>query len=673
MIKNSYVLLILLMAYTANAQDFKFGKITKEELQEKVYAKDSSASAVVLNRYVRVYYKYVQSAGFQVIRQVHEKVKIYNKEGFDYATVSEKLYQGDSNSESFSSLKANTYNLVDGAVVKTKLKGSDTFMEELSKYYNEKKFTLPNLKEGSVVEYQYQVSSPFAYSIDEIALQYDIPIQEQEVTVAIPEFYSFKINTKGYLNVVPKSSKKNGKITYNTRNRSSLGSAGYGAKTQSFSSGAIDYLTNVNVFKMQDVPAIKEEPYTNNINNYRSSVNYEIQFVKFPNEIGKSYANTWKAVAKTIYQSDKFGSQIKFNNYFKKDLQKLLIDKNTAEEKIAAIFSYVQNRMSWNTYIGKYTDEGVKEAYKKQSGNVADINLMLVGMLREAGLKADPVLISTRNNGVPLFPTREGFNYVVASAELNGQNILMDACNKYTVPNLLPTTTLNWQGRIIRKDGSSESISVIPKKLSKKETFMNVNLSENGDIDGKQRERYSSYHAYLFRNKNNSVSEEDYLDKKENNNNGIEISNYEVKNKKVRGKPIVESFDFNLESQADAIGDKMYISPLFFHTEEENPFKLDERNYPVDFIFPWSDKYIINVTIPDGYAVDYIPEEMHIALANGAGKFTYKMVQNKNQIQILSEVKINQAIIPATEYLGLKEFYKNIVEKQTEQIVLAKI
>ena len=671
MIRITGTILIFLCASYINAQDFKFGKISKEELQEKVYAKDSSAAAAVLNRYVSIYYTYIKSSGFQVTRQVHEKVKIYNKEGFEHATVSERLYQASGGNESFSALKAYTYNLVDGEIKKTKLKGSDTFNEKLSKYYDEEKFTLPNLKEGSVIEYQYKVTSPFSYSIDEIDLQYDIPIKAQEIKVAIPEYYSFKTNMKGYLNVKSKKSTKNGKISFTTKNRS--GGNIYEGGATTFSSNDVEYITNMETYAMQDIPALKEEPFTNNINNYRFSVNYEIQYVQFPDSPGKSYATTWDAVSKTIFESDKFGGQIKRSNYFKKDLQQVLLDKNTDEEKIAAIFFYVQNRMSWNEYIGKYTDEGVKEAYKKQSGSVADINLMLVAMLREAGLKANPVLISTRDNGVPLFPTREGFNYVIAAVNLNGQNVLMDACNKYTEPNLLPTATLNWSGRMIRKDGTSESIPMVPEKVSKKETFMNVVLSENGDIEGKQRERYSSYHAYLFRNKNNSVSEEAYLDKKENNNNGIEISNYDIKNKMVLGKPIIESFDFELESQADAIGDKMYVSPLFFHTEDENPFKLDERNYPVDFVFPWSDKYSVNIAIPDGYAVSYLPDAMAIALPNQMGKFKYQIVQNKNQIQILSEVKMNQAIFPSTQYLGLKEFYKNIVEKQTEQIVLSKI
>jgi len=294
-------------------------------------------------------------------------------------------------------------------------------------------------------------------------------------------------------------------------------------------------------------------------------------------------------------------------------------------------------------------------------------------MLKNAGLKANPVLISTRDNGVPLFPTREGFNYVVASVELEGQKVLLDACNKYTEPNLLPVKALNWMGRVIEEDGSSSVIAVTPKKLSKKVVNITVNLKENGDIEGKERETRTFYNAYLFRNRNNAISEEDYLDKKENDNDGVEISNYEIKNKNILGKPIIEDYDFFMENQSDVIGDKIYFSPLFYHTEKENPFKLEKRDYPIDFVFPWEEKYMVNISIPEGYEITSVPENKRLLLPNNLGSFSYIISQKENKLQVVVGVKMNQAIIPVGDYAGIKELYKNIVEKETEKVVLSKI
>ena len=659
MFKQIVLIALLLLSVAIQAQDFKFGKISKQELEEKVYAKDSSAAAAVLYRKLSVSYNYVKSSGFQVVTNIHERIKIYNKEGFDYATVSERLYTNNSDRESLLGLKAYTYNIENEKIIKSKLKSSETFSKELSKYYKEEKFTMPNLKEGSVIEYQYKVTSPFAYSIDEIVLQYDIPIKKQLIKIAIPEYYNFKTSMKGYLTVMPKNEKESRKINF--------------ASGLQYGSNLVDYFNNATSYKMTDVPALKEEPYVNNINNYRSSIDYEIQYVKFPNSAPKHYASSWEDVVKTIYKSDNFGKQLNSTKYYKDDIANLLTNSTSEIQKAGAIFSYVQQHMNWNDYIGKYTEEGVKNAYEKKSGSVADINLMLVSMLKNAGLKANPVLISTRDNGVPLFPTREGFNYVVASLELEGQNILLDACNKYTEPNLLPVKALNWMGRVIEEDGSSSVIAVTPKKLSKKLVNITVNLKENGDIEGKERETRTFYNAYLFRNRYNSVNEEDYLDKKENNNDGVEISNYKIKNKNVLGKPIVEDYEFFMENQSDVIGDKIYFSPLFYNTEKENPFKLEERNYPIDFVFPWQEKYMTSITIPDGYEITSMPENMKLSLPNNMGSFTYKIGGKGKVIQLIVDVRINQAIIPVGDYTGIKELYKNIVEKETEKVVLSKI
>lgn len=660
----------LFLVWTTNAQDVKFGKVSKEELMESVYAKDSSAPAVVLYRDVDVSYSYAQSVGFQVITRVHERTKLFNKNGFKYATITERLYKNKSDRESLGGLKAFTYTLENGEVVKTKLKGSETFSKSLSKYYNEEKFTMPNVKEGSIVEYEYKIVSPFAYSIDEIVLQYDIPIQQQHINISIPEYFAFKPSMKGYLGINPKYSSKSGKINYQTKRKDQND---YTGKSY-YSSGSVDYTIKTTTFAMKDVPALQSEPHVNNMNNYRSSINYELQFVKYPNAPIESFTTTWEKVVKTIYDSDNFGKQLTYSKFFKNQLNSMLDGASGDIEKMVAIFSHVQRHMNWNGYFGKYAEKGVKDAYEERTGNVADINLILVSMLREAGLKANPVLISTRNNGVPLFPTREGFNYVVASTQIGDKTILLDACNKYTEPNLLPTTALNWSGRIIKENGSSSVISVVPKKRSATTQMMNINLDVNGDISGKVRKSLTNYKAYLFRNSYNDVSEEDYLEKLENTGSGMEISNYKVDNGKVLGKPIVESFDFYSENQLDIIGDKIYFSPLFFNTTKENPFKLEERSYPIDFTYPQQERYIVNIAIPEGYTVTSKPEDVRLALENNMGSFIFRIVnQDTKMLQVMVDFKINQAIIPVQAYGSIKELYKKIVEKETEKVVLSKI
>lgn len=670
MIKNALVVSALLFAvFSVNAQDYKFGKVSQEELLEKVYEKDSSAAAAVLYRAHKTYINYLQPKGFQVTTDVHERVKIYNADGFEYATVKENLYYDNGGSENMQGLKAYTYNLVDGTIEVDKLKSSAEFTTETNDYYKQEKFTMPNIKEGSVIEYEYSIVSPFYWSIDELVLQYDIPIKKQEVAITTPEYFVFKPTMKGYLNLTPDVSSGNGKIRFIDKNRAGTNNL----LSTSFETNEIHHITTTNAYDMVDVPALEDEPFVNNIDNYRSAVKYELQYVKMPNSAIKNYTTTWEDVITSIYQNDNFGGQLKQGNFFKDDLEVLLAGKNSTIEKTAAIFRFVQNRMNWDGYSGYYVKNGVRKAYKEQKGNVADINLMLIAMLNDAGIESYPVLISTRDHGVPMFPTREGFNYVAAYVELDEGNILLDASNKFTEPNLLPERAINWFGQVVKKDGTRNSISLMPKTVSKEIVTCSLFLTEDGTITGKQRVSYSDYLAYDRRNTFNGVSEESYIKKLESKTSGLEISELSVKNQKTLGEPVLESYSFLMENQANVIGNKMYFNPLFHFATEENPFKLKDRYFPIDFTYPWEEKYILSINIPDGYVIESIPEGLNIALPNEMGSFLYTLNQNATGLQVLVDIKLNNPIIAAEQYQFIKEFFNKVVQKETEQVVLSKV
>ncbi|WP_341216303.1 DUF3857 domain-containing protein [uncultured Wocania sp.] len=660
-------LTILFICQISIAQDYKFGKVSKEELQEKFNPLDSSASAAYLYKYRKTFFEYQKDKGFQVITEVHERIKIYNQEGFDYATKAITLYKSGSHQENTTGLKAYTYNLVDGKIEDVKLKKDGVFKTEKSKYRNETKFTMPNIKEGSVVEYEYRITSPFYQNIDEFQFQHAIPIKKLEAQFQAPEYYNFKVNMKGFLQIKPKIENKRDKITFSSKSRT-----GYRVSKTSFNSSDLEFMKEVTTYNLDNIPALKEEPYVNNINNYRSSVKYELSFVKMPQSTIEYYSTTWEDVVKTIYKSSSFGAELDKSGYYEDDIDVLIGAVSDPRKRMDLIFDFVKSRVKWNSYYGKYTSDGVRKAYKEQVGNVAEINLMLTSMLRYAGLEANPVLVSTRHNGIPLFPTREGYNYVISCVELPTGNVLLDATNKYGSPNILPFRTLNWDGRIIKKDGTSSLISLYPNTNSKTSISMMANLSKEGDLEGNYRSIKTNHSALSYRERYNNVDENDFLEKLENKYDGLEISDFKVANAVELSKPVMESYKFFKESQADIIGDKIYFSPLFFLRTKENPFKLEKREFPVDFGYPSSSTYRITINVPEGYKVESIPEGTALVLPDDLGMFKYILSQNGSTIQLLIDAKMNTSIISPLYYETLKAYFKQLIEKENEQIVLTK-
>ena len=112
---------------------------------------------------------------------------------------------------------------------------------------------------------------------------------------------------------------------------------------------------------------------------------------------------------------------------------------------------------------------------------------------------------------------------------------------------------------------------------------------------------------------------------------------------------------------------------MFFFAETKNIFTQEKREYPIDFIFPHQDKYNVSFTIPEGYVVETIPQSKSIAMIEGIGSFKYLISNNGNQFQIVYSVDINQAIVSSEYYDVLKNFFKEIVDRHSEKIVLKKL
>jgi hypothetical protein len=666
--KHTYLFFILCFSIISTAQNYDFGKVSKEELEEAYNPLDSSAHATYLYKNRNTYFQYTQGQGFEIITEVHERIKIYSQEGFKYATKRVGLYVSSSNEEDFSDLKAYSYNLNNGKILKEKLNKSQVFEVDRSKYYKEQKFTMPNIKVGSVIEYKYAIVSPFIYNVVDYQFQFDIPVKKVEAKFSAPEYFVFKVNTKGFLNIKPVNKTETDAIVFTSKSRSTGN-----VSATSFRTSQLKYDKYVTTYNLSDVPALIKEPYVNNINNYRAVVDYELSYTKMPDLELKYYSTTWEDVVKMTFESPNFGGQLDKTGYFQRDIDPLISNISDPIEKTKAIFNFVKFRMKWNNYYSKYTSKGVKKAYIEKTGNVAEINLMLTAMLRYAGLNSDPILVSTRHNGIPLFPTREGYNYVIARVRIGDEVILLDATDKYSFFNILPLRALNWEGRVIRKNGTSGLIDLYPKQKSVKAVTLVVILDESGSLEGSMRTSNTNHKAMAYRRTYQKKNKDKFINKKEERYDDMEILNLDVVNASVFAKPVIETFDFNLANQADVIGGTIYISPLFFLRSKKSPFQLENREFPIDFGYPSRNNYRISITIPQGYKVESLPKPVSFALPDNLGTFRYNISANSTTIQLAVISQINEAVLLPNYYSAIKAYFNQMIVKENEQVVLKKI
>ncbi|WP_431243187.1 DUF3857 domain-containing protein [Flavobacterium sp. P21] len=657
----TFTILFLLISLKGQSQSYELGKVTIAELQEKSNPKDTATPAAILFKKGRTFFTYNKDVGFSANHVYEFKIKIYKKEGLKWADQKVRFYIGyeNLNEDRLEFSNAITYNLENGTIVKTKLDNQGAFKKKVNKFWKEKTITLPNVKVGSVIEYKYVLKSENIVKLPDFEIQYDIPVNYVEYKTEIPEYFIYKPILIGNYPIESVAKLEGRSQSYeNEHNQSTI----------------LSFKQISTLYKGKDVPALKDEPYVNNVDNYRGCIQFEIERVRYPDKPDKDYALTWEGVATNIFKNEHFGKELNQKDFLVDDVKRLLTGVESQNDRMNIIFKYVQNKMHWNEENDYYTDKGIAKAYTDQTGNVAEINFILINMLKLGGIDANPVLVSTIENGVPVYPTRTGFNYVIAGALIDGKLVLLDATRKYTCPNILPLNVLNWKGRLIKIDGSSQEINLDPTALSKEFSTVFGKINETGKVDGKMRIQRTDYEAYNFRSKHSEQNQENYLEKYEEELGDLKIANYKIENAKVNfSDPVIETFDFASDNVVETIGKQMFINPLLFFTRSKNPFTQETRQMGIYFGYPTQEKISLSLEIPTGYIIESMPKPIRITSQNKEITYTLNISNLENKIQISCIKEINNSIFAAGDYDGLKNLFQQVIASQNEKIVLKKI
>ncbi len=664
---RTYLVLFLSLILTvgttfAQEPHRKFGKPLMEELKMETYPIDTAASAVILVDYGESRFFYDKTQGsFTLQFNRYTRVKIFDPEGYDQADVSIALYHSGGSKETVSNVKGNTYNLVDGKITTTKLDKKSRFREEYSTNWDLEKFTLPNVKEGAVIEYQYTLTSDFYFHLQDWQFQHSIPVVWSEYNAVIPEYFDYKQLSQGYVPMAIKDhSTANGMINFTTNSGGQI------------SSSQVNFVNHEYRWVARDVPAFKEEKYLTSVNDHISKVEFELATIQYPNSPTKQIMDTWTTLDKKLKQSESFGLALRRSGYYKDQLEVIKASSSGQLETMQKIYAFVQNRMEWNG-SKKMMSSGLKKAFDERKGNSADINLLLVSMLRSADISADPVILSTRDHGKVLeyYPIISKFNYVIAGVTIDDKLYLLDATDSYCAVGTLPYRCLNKRGRMI--SDNSTWVDLIRDNRLVNMTQVKMKLTDEGSFEGTYTEQTKGYTAATRRKLITSKGKDEYVTDRFKDMTGWNINSFTFDNLESKDAPLVSTYEVALSETAEALGDLIYFNPVFSETFKENPFKTETRFYPVDYGSQTAHTYIANIEIPEGYVIDEMPENTALALPNRAGVFRYSVTKNGSTIQLVSSISIQQTEFNSEEYPGLREFYNKIVDTHNQQIVLKKI
>ncbi len=630
------------ISFFAQKHEFlKMPKLAVADLQKSKSGIDEKAPTEILYR--SIHYRVDPYSG-QLVKKYAYRVKIYDKDkSEDWLSLEIPLHENSSGSrETLNSVKAYVYNLENDKIAETKVDKSSKFKSKENKYVTVNKFAFPNIKNGSVLEYQYEVFSPFMYEIPLIYIELDTPSLYTEYILDSPSNMSYNVDFTGSL--TPKHQKIGDEYLY-------------GADSKTYR------------FAYENLKGFKTEKFVKNSDNYRTKLRAELHSTFFNNGL-KTYTSTWEDIRKTLWDHADFGMQYKKNKMIKDLLPKTISEEKDQLKKANAIFDFVKNTYTWNQATGFYTENGVKELIKTKTGNTGDLNLMLINALRSEGFTAYPILISTVSHGsVNLtFPNIGNFNYVIAALEIDEKTYLYDATSKQSKEGLLPGRVWNRNGLLL-KDDEAELISLNNIKTSYSRHTTKAKINPDDTVTGvyqDQDEGLASLNA-----KENYDENPDKYKKQYKESFSVDFS--DVNATVLDDGSFRSTMSFVSNNMMDVIGKRKIINPLLFLHQNTNDFdQLEERKYMIDFISPISKTKIVEIEIPEGYDIVDLPKSKKIVTDDKEISYSYIVEKKGNKIITVSEYKIASADYPKEYYPAFKQIWKVISDSENQVMSLIK-
>lgn len=651
----------------SSAPAAKFGKIELSEFKIKPQGRDSAAAAIKLFDKGDLRFEVNKAGSFRYVFVKHSRILILKKDAYDLANIEIGLYKSSSRSEeTLVSFNAVTYNQENGSITSQKIGKDAKFSDRFDKNTTIRKFTLPNIKEGSIIEFKYEIRSDFIFTLRDWAFQSSIPILKSEFTVVIPEYLQYKKITKGFVPV-----KKESKVIAQSFNAVISNEIGPSERI------AFNCNSELTTYVAENVPALKEEAFITTLDDYTSKVEFELNSTQFPNDVYKSYTATWDKIVSNLNDDENFGGILKNSGYLRTLTSGIIKAEKDPLKKLELIYSYVQKNLKYNGTDSKYSSEtSAKNIIENKAGNAADINLILVNMLGLAGLKSYPILLSTRSNGAhPGHPMITKFNYVIAGVRIDSSKFILDGTNLNLAPNMLGFDCLNHQGLALNMtDKTAEWIPLEMNNPSQNLLTYRLKLSPENVFTGRVYERKTELEGLSVRQAfKASPNQEEYLKTYRKNRNGLKISDYSIKNIDSLSLPVAVEYAASIEDMVEEAGNLVYFTPLLYERTKENPFKLEERKFPVDFGYKTDEAYRIIIELPANMSVEKLPKNEMIKLADESAYFSYLVAADGNTISIVSKIHLGKSVYEPDAYFDLKELFKKIVSKQAEQIVLKKI
>lgn len=647
-------LLLLAVSLTLGAQSIKldkrFGKVSESEVLMSGYEADTSAVALVLYQSNETSVEITPSGELSQYRKKHIRIKVLKEAGKDYGSVSILCSRHLANQESVSGVEVIVFNS-DGSKIKSvKLPRKSVFKEEVTEDLVKYSWSASEVKVGSVIEMRWMETSSRYWDIGTIYFQRELPVNMSEVLVRVPDIFTFNKKVMGYHHVDVSSEKE--AVRYEL-----TADATYGY--------------NEDLFLAYDIPAVKDESFIYNIDQYCSSVRYDVSSLYISGAVYEDYSTTWEKVD-LAYRESRIFSTINAPCRLKDEMDALMSgwSDETEAKKLASILDLVRSRVMWNDNLA-IIPEPAASVLKAQSGNNADINSIAATCLKYAGYQVDPVLIKLRSSGELLDyqPEMNAFDtFILRIRDKEGNQYYVESANPCAYLNVLPDNYLVTNARLLEKSEASwVDLTSLSQNIHRMQLVASVGV--DGVMTGNITDIQTNTEALDVKESVKDLDAEDMIGAIENAL-GADVDEHSITGINEYSGVVQEKYSFT--KVLDKAGDMIYVNPFIMSFHNINSFKEPERIYPLDFHHPYTITYVCSLTMPEGYVAEQLPENVSLQMPELGGALRLIVNQQDRTIRVNYTFTQSALWAPASAYAQLRSYWETLAKVYGSTIVLKK-
>jgi hypothetical protein len=631
----SWLFLAVINIGTAQTTLPEYGEITDSERDMTACSFDKEAEAVVL--FDEATADHNDQYNLVTVRRI--RLKILKAKGLHYGDIEIRYIHKD-DAEYISNIEAYTCNYNNGIADIKNVPSSAIYRKKINDRLTEVKIAMPDVKVGSIIEYRYTTTAKHYGYLEDWYFQRELPTMHSEFSlVVLPNYeFAYRVHKSDQLPVIIKQEKGSGKI----------------------------------YFEMSNIAGLRDEPFMDAENDYKQHV--EFQLSGYQGHFGGTtrYMTTWEEVTRELMANPSFGVQLNKNLPGSEAILAAANMQPAPYQKMVSLYNFVYKNFSWNGIGGIGVQDGVKDCWDKKKGSSAEINLLLINLLKEAKLEVYPLLVSERGHGKvnPDYPFIDQFNKVMACVLIDGKRYILDAAGPYTPPFMTPFSVINTKAFVVnRKKGGIISLTETERQ-DQNMVVINARVDESGAMSGSAAILSQDY-ARLTRLRAWEHSKEHFKERYFTvYQPGLALDSLALDNIENDSLPLRQRFNFSVP--ANASGDYKLVNLNLFSGVAKNPFISDIRFTNIDYGCLQTHTLLEDITLPASLKLENLPKNVRMIMPDTSISLKRVLSLHDNILSVRIEIKTTRSVFTADEYDYVRDFYKKMAEMMNEPVVLRK-